>query len=394
VPKRENRVAIVGVGYSKVGRRLGLTNKEMTVQSAKAAMEDAGMTPKDIDGVSIMPGVAGPEPPGADQIEAMMAGWMLGMNPLNWFSTAGGPAFVYTALQSIAAIRAGFCHTCIGFRIIQQRLGSGEQASGEGGIARQGQVRGDAQFTAPFGVLNGVQSIGGLLMQRHMAQYGTREEQFGALAVAQREYAALNDDALLRAPITIEDYLNSRYVTKPLRLLDCDYPVDAGSAVIFTTEERARDWKKKPVFVEAYALSSVQDMNFEILADMAQTSPAHCARELWKRTDLKPSDVDCAQLYDGFTIIVFQWLEALGFCKPGEAGPFVEAGNTRLGGRLPVNTDGGACNVGRRHGANFCIEATRQIRSECGPRQVKDAEVAVWANAVGPFSGAVLLTRD
>jgi acetyl-CoA acetyltransferase len=104
--------------------------------------------------------------------------------------------------------------------------------------------------------------------------------------------------------------------------------------------------------------------------------------------------VDCAQLYDGFTIITLQWLEALGFCKPGEAGPFIAEGNTRVGGKLPVNTDGGACNVGRRHGANFCIEATRQLRGECGVRQVKDAEVSVWTNAVGNFAGAVLLTKD
>ena len=122
------------------------------------------------------------------------------------------------------------------------------------------------------------------------------------------------------------------------------------------------------------------------------TSPAHCAEKLWSRTDLKPSDVDTAQLYDGFTIITFQWLEALGLCPMGEAGPFIAEGHTRLGGSIPVNTDGGACNVGRRHGANFCIEATRQIRGECGDRQVPGAEVAVWANAVGVFGGAVLLT--
>ena len=104
--------------------------------------------------------------------------------------------------------------------------------------------------------------------------------------------------------------------------------------------------------------------------------------------------MDCAQLYDGFTIIVFHWLEALGFCQPGESGPFVEAGHTRLGGTIPVNTDGGACNVGRRHGAYFCIESVRQLRGECGARQIPDAEVAVWSNAVGPFAGAMLMTAD
>jgi acetyl-CoA acetyltransferase len=381
MPRNKQRVAIVGVGYSKIGRNTKQSIRDMVVQSAKAAMEDAGMTTKDIDGVSTMGS------------EAMSDGWMMGVNPLNWFSSGAGPAFMYPALQSIAAVQAGFCHTCIAFRIIQQQPSASDLISGAAPTRPAG-VSGDAQFTAPFGVLSPVQNIAGLLTQRHMVEYGTREEQFGAHVVAQRYHASMNEDALLRTPITIEDYLNSRYVSKPVRLLDCDYPCDSGSAVIFTTEERARDWKKRPVFVDAYALSSVQDSNFEILEDMARTSPAHCARELWKRTDLKPSDVDCAQLYDGFTIIVFQWLEALGFCKPGEAGPFVEAGNTRLGGRLPVNTDGGACNVGRRHGANFCIEATRQLRSECGPRQVKDAEVSIFTSAVGYFSGAVLLTRD
>jgi len=134
-------------------------------------------------------------------------------------------------------------------------------------------------------------------------------------------------------------------------------------------------------------------MSFDQI-DMVQSSPHQSARQLWAQTDLSPADVDCAQLYDGFTIIVFHWLEALGFCPVGESGRFVEEGNTRLGGTIPVNTDGGACNVGRRHGANFCIESVRQLRGECGPRQVPGAEVSVWANADGPFSGAMLMRAD
>jgi acetyl-CoA acetyltransferase len=161
--------------------------------------------------------------------------------------------------------------------------------------------------------------------------------------------------------------------------------------VIFTTGDRARDMRQKPVFVDSMAYSSVKYATFENLDDFNQSSPFHASTELWKRTDLTVADVDCAQLYDGFTIIVFQSLEALGFCGLGEAGPFVEAGNTAIGGSIPVNTDGGACNVGRRHGANFCIESIRQLRGESGERQVPDAEVAVWANAVGPFSGVMLM---
>ena len=391
---KRDRVAVVGVGYSTVGRHLGLSHRQMAMQAGLAAMEDAGMSPENIDGCTMMANVAGPEPPGLVKVDAMDAAYQLGIGPLNWFSTVdAGPAFVATALTAIAAIQSGFCHTCIAFRVISQRL-SGSQGLSVDSMATPVAVPGDNQFTMPFGSTSGIYTIAALPAQLHMERYGTTEEQFGAHVIAQRHHASLNEEAILRTPLTMEDYLNTRYIAKPVRLLDCDYPVDAGSAVIFTTEERAADWKKKPVFVESAAYSSTKYSTFENIDDMNVSSPFHCAETLWSRTDLKPADVDCAQLYDGFTIIVFQWLEAMGFCKPGEAGPFVEAGNTRLGGSLPVNTDGGACNMGRRHGANFCIESVQQLRGECGPRQVPDANVAVWANAVGYFSGAVLMTGE
>ncbi len=388
--KLHERVAAVGVGYSTTGRRTGLTSWQLAIQAARAAMDDAGLTPADIDGVSLLWGVAGPPPAGLDTVDPMDFGYMLGIKELNWYGTAG-PAYVGPAIQAVTAIRAGMAHTVLTLRIIRQRLSSSEEVAQAAGREPL-RVGGDAQFTAPFGSVSPVFSIASLPARRHMDLFGTTEEQFGAHVVAQRQHASLNDDAIFRDPITVEDYLASRYIAKPVRILDCDYPVDSASAVIFTDGARAADARPAPVFVDAAAYSSVKYMTFENLDDMNQSSPFHAARELWSRTDLTPADVDCAQLYDGFTIIVFQWLEALGFCGLGEAGPFVEAGHTRLGGSLPVNTDGGACNVGRRHGANFCIEAVRQLRGECGERQVPGAEVAVWANAVGPFSGAMLMT--
>jgi acetyl-CoA acetyltransferase len=355
-------------------------------------MEDAGMTPKDINGVGMISGIPGPAPAGLDSVSATEIAHMLDMPTLTCWGSSIGMLFAGATQLAVAGIKAGYCHTCIIFRVVKQAMSGGELLTQETSFLPQA-VRGDAQFTQPFGVLHGVQSIGALPTQRHMALYGTKEEHFGAHVVAQRYHASLNENALFRTPLTIQDYLNARYVSKPVRILDCDYPCDSGGAVIFTTEERARDFKKRPIFVDAAASASIGG-SFEILEDMTQSSPFHCAKELWRATDLKPKDVDCAQLYDGFTIITFQWLEALGFCKPGESGPFVAAGNTRLGAKLPVNTDGGACNVGRRHGANFCIESIRQLRGECGERQVKDAKVAVWSNAVGPTAGAVLMTKD
>jgi acetyl-CoA acetyltransferase len=380
-----NRVAIVGVGYSTVGRKTGLSTEELTVQATKAALADAGLTTRDIDGITSV---------GTDPLSD---GWMLGIEPLNWFASGMMvPAFSWAAMNAIAAVAAGFCHTALALRVIQQQPSGAAMAAGGGGGANAMIAAmmggGDRQFLGPFGAGNPTQWAG-LFTQRHMSEFGTTEEQFGHHVIAQRAHASLNDNAIFRDPLTMDDYLAARYVSKPVRILDCDYPVDSGSAVIFTTEERARDLDQPVVLVDSYALTATSGPQFEIQEDMVSTAPAQCARQLWSQTDLKPSDVDNAQLYDGFSIIVFQWLEALGFCGLGEAGPFVEAGHTRLGGSLPVNTDGGACNVGRRHGANFCIEATRQLRGQSGERQVSDAEVAVWTNAVGPFAAGAILTK-
>jgi len=371
------RVAVVGVGYSKVGRKTGLSQRDLTIQCVTAALADAGLAASDVDGYCTVGG------------EPLSDAHMLGMQPLSWFSQAMmAPAFSYAAIQSITAVASGQCDTAMTTRIIQQ------QPTGE--ALRQANVAGPApggpgQFLAPFGAGSPTQWAG-LLTRRRMFEYKETEDHYAAHVVAQRYHASMNDDAIFREPLSAEDYFAARYVSEPVRILDCDYPVDAGSAVIFTTEERARDLAQKPVFVESAALSSISELNFELLPDMVRTAPHHCASLLWSRTDLGPGDVDCAQLYDGFTFITFEWLEALGLCGEGEAGPFIAEGNTRLGGRIPTNTDGGACNVGRRHGANFCIEATRQLRGQCGDRQVVDAEVAVWTNAVGPFAAAFLLT--
>ena len=372
------KVAIAGVGYSQVGRHTGLSERHHAAQAAMAALEDAGLDASDIDGASTWGG------------DATDFAWMLGMSPLRWHLNVGvSPAFITPAIHAAMAVASGHCETAMAFRIMMQQPSSATIAGG--GATLGSPSLADAELIHPFGDFSPTQWAG-LVMNRYLHDSEATEEHFAQFAVIQREYARANENALQRGPLTVDDYLAAPYISKPLRLLDCDLPCDSGSAVIFTTEERARDLRQKPVLVEASALSSIRDMNFELLEDMTRSSPAHCAEVLWSRTDLGPGDVDCAQLYDGFSVITFQWLEALGLCEPGAAGPFIAAGHTRLGGSLPVNTDGGACNVGRRHGANFCIEATRQLRGTSGERQVPDAEVAVWANAVGPFSGALLLT--
>jgi acetyl-CoA acetyltransferase len=380
---KTHRVAIVGLGYSQVGRRTGLPERELTRQAFQAAIDDAGMQASDIDGITAMGGGM-----------SLDIAYTLGMTPVNWYSDCmAGPAFVQPACQAIAAVASGYAHTVAAFRVISQMPSFGARVASDTPTPPR-EAPGDQQFSAPFGSGASAATIGGWEMQRYMAKFGATEEHFAHNAVNQRYHASLNDDALLREPMTIDDYFASRYISKPARIFDCDYPVDAGSVVIFTTEERARNWRTKPVFVEASALSAIAALDFSLLPEQSQTAPWYCGEQLWSRTDLRASDVDVAELYDGFTIITLQWLEGLGFCGPGEAKDLVKEGHTRLGGSIPLNTDGGACNVGRRHGANFCIEATRQLRGECGERQVPGAEVAVWSNAVGPFGGVVLLTAN
>ena len=372
------RVAIVGVGYSDVGRNTGLSERHHAAQAAVRALDDAGLEAADVDGMSTWGGLV-PD-----------LAHMLGIGPLSWHLTADvSPAFSTPAVHAAMAVAAGQTDVCMAFRLMMQQPSGAALAAG----AMLGVPDiGDAQFNWTIGNFSPTQWAA-LHMNRYLHESDTTAEHFGAFAVAQREYATRNPEALLRSPLTVEEYLAAPYVSAPLRILDCDYPCDAGSAVIFTTEERARDLRQRPVFIDASALVSTHSMSFETMPDMTRTAPHTCGQVLWSRTDLRPSDVDCAQVYDGFTVIALQWLEALGLCGRGQAGPFIAAGATRLGGSLPTNTDGGACNVGRRHGANFCIEAVRQLRGQCGDRQVDGAEVAVWANGGGPFAGAMLLTR-
>jgi len=373
------RVAIVGVGYSDVKRNSGRSERHHAAQAAVRALDDAGLKASDIDGASTWGG------------DSNDFGWMLGFQNLKWnLNVDVSPAFIAPAYHAYLAVAAGHCETAMSFRIMMQQPPSAALAAGSAQLGTPSP--GDTQFMFPFGDFSPVQWAG-LFMQRYMHETGNTEEAFAKFAEVQRAYASRNPEALLRDPLTAADFLAQPYVSKPLRVLDCDYPCDSGSAVIFTTEERARDLRQPMVLIETAAVSSLHNMMFEVMPDMTHTSPAHCAKTLWSRTDLRPDDVDTAHLYDGFSIITFQWLEALGLCEPGGAGDFVLNGGTSPTGKVPTNTDGGAINVGRRHGANFCIEAVRQLRGQCGDRQIDGAEVSVWANAVGPFSGAMLLTK-
>jgi len=229
--------------------------------------------------------------------------------------------------------------------------------------------------------------------RRHMDLYGTTKEQLGWLALNGRRNAALNPLAVYRDPMTMADYLNARPVSTPFGLLDCDVPIDGSIAVVVSHAEYARDCPHRAVRVEAIGGSDGAGGWFH-RHDYPKMAMSDAAAQMWSRTQLQPADIDVAELYDGFTYLTIAWLEALGVCGDGEAGPFVEGG-TRIArdGRLPLNTYGGQLSAGRMHGYWALHEGCMQLRGDAGERQLaRRPEVGVVSVGGGPVAGCLLLT--
>jgi acetyl-CoA acetyltransferase len=233
----------------------------------------------------------------------------------------------------------------------------------------------------------------GMFAQRQAFQRGVTDEHRGAVVLTCREHAQLNPAAVwCGTPLTMEDYLKSDVVASPLRILDCDMPIDGAVALVLATADRAGDLPSSAVYIDSVGHASGPSLDAEVWSDMSTMSSRYAAEDLWKKTDLKPSDVDVAEIYDGFSSLALSWLEDLKFVHEGEAGPFLLEGRGRLGSDLPICTDGGQLGMGRLHGFGKVLEAVRQLRGECGPRQVPDAQVAVACSGGGVEASALLLT--
>jgi acetyl-CoA acetyltransferase len=233
-----------------------------------------------------------------------------------------------------------------------------------------------------------------LMKQRWMAEYSRSESDFGHIALNARRWAALNPRAVLRDPLTMDDYLGSRLIVEPLRLLDCDYPINGAVATILTTAERANDLRSRAVMIDAMSYGTGARTDWIFGENYLYGGTIACAERLWSRASVCPGDVDVAELYDGFTSVTMSWVEALGFCPTGEFGPWVgNGGRIGPGGDLPMNTAGGQLAEGRLHGISFLNEAVLQLRHECDARQVPNADVAVVASGLYPQCGAMVLTR-
>jgi acetyl-CoA acetyltransferase len=394
----EHDAVISGVGQSVVGRRLGRDPLDLTVEATLAAIADAGLSCKDIDGIATYPG-AQFQPPGFSGVGVSELQDALRLQ-LNWF--VGGvemPGQLGSLVLASLAVSAGLCRHVVVFRTVWEGTaqGSGGRASitsrqvpNSGATADR--VSGFMQWMAPFGAPSAV-CWAAMSASRHFAEYGTTREQLAWLPLTCRAHASLNPSAIYRTPLTLSEYLNARMISEPLGLYDCDVPVDGSTALIVSHVDSAPDLRRRPVRIEAVGTAMRGRPFRDQWADYTTMGLRDAAQMLWDRTDLRPADVDIAELYDGFSIIALNWLEALGFCGPGEGGPFIDGGSRiALTGDLPLNTHGGQLSAGRLHGLGFVHEACVQLRREGGHRQVPgDPEVAVVSNG-GPTGGTLLLT--
>ena len=385
----KDTTCIVGIGWTRYGsmkKPLPESQYTLACQAILSAIEDAGLEPADIDGMMRF---------SFDSNDPVRISDALGLN-LKFFgkSMYGGGGGCACIAQAAAAVHAGAADCVVAFRALSE---SQEVAFGHfaGRLAQQSGIPGQMGWMMPFGLMSPAQGAA-LTASTHFHLYGTTSAHLGNIAVTQRWHANHNPDAFFYdRPMTMEDYLNSPMIAKPLRLFDCCQESDGACAVIVTSAERARDLKQRPVYIMAAAQSGIWYPNqagiVDKIADIEKDESWHVAQDLYQMAGITPSDIDVAEIYDHFTIHVLCALESYGFCKKGEGGPFTEGGRLEWpNGDLPLNPSGGHLSEAYIHGMNHIVDAVRQLR-ETAPVQVDGAEIILCTsgNAL-PTSGIIL----
>lgn len=394
----ERMTCISGVGQSDVGRRLGREPLELTLDACLAAIAHAGLEVGDIDGLSTYPGSL-TNPPGFSGAGAYEVIDALRLK-VGWYDsgleTSGQLGSV---IKAVMAVAAGFSNHVLCFRSVWEGSAQGMQGRAAvmpgGGGGGSFKANGFLQWHLPFSAPSAAVWIA-LFAQAHFHRYGTTKEQMAWVALNARRNAEVNPKAIYRTPMSLDDYMASRIVTTPFSLYDCDVPCDGATAVIVSRLDRARDLPNRPLRVEAMGAALHGRPSWDQYEDLTTMPNRDAAAQMWSRTDLKPKDVQMAQLYDGFSFLTLSWLEALGLCGVGESGPFVEGGRRiARDGELPLNTHGGQLSAGRLHGYGFLHEAAVQMWGQAGERQIaRVPEVGVVGAGGGQTCGCLLLVRD
>ncbi len=377
---KQKSVAVVGAAETtEMGRIPDMSQIMLHADAALNAMKDAGLKPSDIDGVA----TAGENP--------MSLAHYLGITPTYADGTSvGGCSFMLHVRHAAAAINEGLATT-----ILITHGESGRSRVGTGGF---GQARGSlpGQFEAPYGP-SGPPSMFTIPVLRYLKDTGTTQEQLANVAVVQREWAGMNPRATFRDPITVEDVLNSRMIAYPFRLLECCLVTDGGGALILTSAERAKDFPQKPVYI----LGTGESVETPMISQMEDFTSSKAFRVSGKKAfdeaGISHSDVDHLMIYDAFAHLPLYGLEDLGFVGRGEAGAFIADGNTRPGGKLPLNTNGGGLSYmhSGMYGMYALQESVRQMRG-IAPAQVPGAKISVSHGVGGMFaaSGTIIFTNE
>jgi acetyl-CoA acetyltransferase len=390
----EKDVAITGIGQSEVARPSSKSALQLTMDACLEAIHDAGLTPKDIDGVACWPGDNN-NGDGFSPVGTLAVKSALGLN-INWFGAGyEGPGPLTGVINGAMAIGAGLARNVLVFRTITEASARQTSKTSNALTSKSGPRDGNFmwQWCTPFNVLS-VINIVAMYAQSHMLTYGTTPEQMAQIALNARRNAQLNPKAVYRSPMTMDDYFNSKMISTPLRMFDCDVHCDASTAVVLSHKDIAKDLRNPPIRIESVGTAMRQPYYWDQV-DLTAMATADVGASMWARTDLKPKDVDMAQLYDGFTILTMMWLEGLGLVPKGEVGPFIEGGHRiALNGEMPVNTNGGQLSGGRTHGMGYVHEACFQLWGRAEGRQVRDPHVAVAAAGGGPLGGSLLLVKE
>jgi acetyl-CoA acetyltransferase len=378
------RAAIAGIGQTEFSKESGRSELQLACEAVKAALDDAGLAPGDVDGMVTFT---------VDSNDEIEVARNLGIANLTFFTRVphGGGAAAGTVMQAAMAIATGAAEVVVCYRAFNER--SGLRFGGTGRVSSATPLW--LAPYAPFGLLTPAAWVA-LHAQRYMSTYGVTNEDFGQIAVVDRAHAARNPDAwFYQRPITLADHQNSRWIVEPvLRLLDCCQESDGGVALVVTSVERARDLRQPPAVVAAAAQGAAYDgevMTSYYRDDITGLPEMGVvADKLWRDSGLKPAYIQTAFLYDHFTPFVFVQLEELGFCGRGEAKDFATVENLSLGGTLPINTNGGLLGEAYIHGMNGITEGVRQVRGT-SYNQVVDVEHVLVTSGTGVPTSALIL---
>lgn len=378
-----DKSCVTGIGETVYMRGSTRNAFQLQLESSLKAIADAGLTPKDIDGIIPIGIVSGTAD---DFIENF------GIPDLRFSAVIphGGASPVMALQCAAAALASGACnHVLITFG---RNVSAASNKAGAR-IHSMPQFHYVTEFEYPMGAIAPAQ-LYAPMARRHMELYGTTVEQFGEVAVACREHALLNDNAVMKKPITLEDHRNSRMIADPFRLLDCSLESDGGAAVVVSAVDRAADLQHKRIYISGVAAGHPDSPgSITQRPDMTSLGIAKAAPRAFAMAGVRHDDIDVAEIYDCFTYAVIRQFEDMGFCAKGEGGPFVQGGRLRLGGALPTNTHGGLLSQAHVWGLNHIVELVRQLRGDAGRAQVPGAELGLVTGYGDMGDGALAIMR-